>query len=212
MPAERRILAETGDDEAAIRRRTGIARAGAVGANYQEALQYPSLNVRGMASASVGSKAANVVPRVAIAELDLRTTPETPPDYLFGLLETHLRGQGYHLVDREPDDAERAAYDRLASLTLNDGSHALRTPMDSPLGAWALGALKASAPGTEQVRIRMMGGSVPTDSLVEALAAPFVIVPLVNADNNQHAFDENLRVGHYVDGVHTLLVLLRTPF
>ena len=40
-------------DEAAIRRRTGIRSAERVGANLQEALQYPSLNVRGMAAASV---------------------------------------------------------------------------------------------------------------------------------------------------------------
>jgi acetylornithine deacetylase/succinyl-diaminopimelate desuccinylase-like protein len=209
---ERRILAEAGDDEAAIRLRAGIARAEAVGANYQEALQYPSLNVRGLASASVGDKAANIVPHVAIAELDLRTTPETPPEYLFGLLAAHVRAQGYHLVSGEPSDAERATYDRLASLTLTSGGRAMRTPLDSPLGAWAFGALQASSPGMTPVRIRMMGGSVPTDSLVEALAAPFVIVPLVNPDNNQHTFDENLRIGHYVDGVHTLLVLLRAPW
>ena len=210
--AERRILGEAGDDEASIRRRTGIARAEAVGANYQEALQYPSLNVRGLASASVGDKAANIVPHLAIAELDLRTTPETPPEYLFGLLEAHVTAQGYHLVSAEPTDTERATYDRLASLTLTGGGRAMRTPMDSPLGAWAYQALGASAPGVTPVRIRMMGGSVPTDSLVEALQAPFVIVPLVNADNNQHTFDENLRVGHYVDGIHTLLVLLRAPY
>ncbi len=210
--AERRILAEAGDDEAAIRRRTGIARAEAVGANYQEALQYPSLNVRGLAAASVGDKAANIVPHLAIAELDLRTTPETPPEYLFGLLEAHVRAQGYHLVIGEPSDAERASYDRLASLTLTGGGRAMRTPIDSPLGAWAFGALAATAPGVTPVRIRMMGGSVPTDSLVEALAAPFVIVPLVNPDNNQHTFDENLRIGHYVDGVRTLLFLLRAPY
>ena len=211
-PSERRILAETGDDEAAIRQRTGIAQAEAVGGNYQEALQYPSLNVRGMAAASVGSKAANIVPHLAVAELDLRTTPETPPEYLFGLLEAHVRQQGYHLVAGEPNDAERAAYDRLASLTLHGGSHAVRTPMDSPLGGWAFAALKAMAPAATPVRIRMMGGSVPTDSLVEVLQVPFVIVPLVNPDNNQHTFDENLRIGHYVEGVHTLLVLLRTPY
>jgi acetylornithine deacetylase/succinyl-diaminopimelate desuccinylase-like protein len=210
--AERRILAESGDDEAAIRQRIGIARPESVGINYQEALQYPSLNVRGMASASVGSKAANIVPHVAIAELDLRTTPETSPEYLFGLLEAHLRRQGYHLVSGEPSDAERATYDKLASLTLSGASYAVRTPMDSPLGAWAFGALRASTPGTAPLRIRMMGGSVPTDSLVGVLEAPFVIVPLVNADNNQHTFDENLRIGHYVDGVHTLLVVLRTPY
>ena len=58
----------------------------------------------------------------------------------------------------------------------------------------------------------MMGGSLPTEQLVSALQLPFVILPLVNADNNQHSFDENLRIGHYVDGMQTLLRLLRTPY
>jgi acetylornithine deacetylase/succinyl-diaminopimelate desuccinylase-like protein len=62
------------------------------------------------------------------------------------------------------------------------------------------------------VRIRMMGGRVPADSLVEILEAPFVIIPLVNGDNNQHTFDENMRIGHYIDGIHTVLGLLRTPY
>jgi len=209
---DRRVLADSGDDEAAIRQRVGIASAEAVGSNYQEALQYPSLNVRGMAAASVGDKAANIVPHRAVAELDLRTTPETPPDYLFGLLQDHVRRQGFHLVTGEPSDADRERYDKLAALTLSGGSAAERTPLSSPLGTWAYGALRAAGAGVMPVRIRMMGGSVPTDSLVDALGAPFVIAPLVNADNNQHTFDENLRVGHYVEGVHTLLVLLRSPY
>ena len=58
----------------------------------------------------------------------------------------------------------------------------------------------------------MMGGSLPTEQLVSTLKMPFVILPLVNADNNQHSFDENLRIGHYVDGIQTLLRLLRTPY
>jgi acetylornithine deacetylase/succinyl-diaminopimelate desuccinylase-like protein len=58
----------------------------------------------------------------------------------------------------------------------------------------------------------MMGGSVPTDSLVEVLGAPFVIVPLVNGDNNQHTFDENLRIGHYVEGLGAIAGMLRRPF
>ena len=210
--ADKAILAEAGDDEVAIRQRTGIARAEAVGASYQEALQYPSLNVRGLASASVGSKAANIVPHLAVAELDLRTTPETPLDYLFSLLEAHVRAQGYHLVSGEPSDSDRATYDKLASLTLGEASHALRTPLDSPLGRWAVSTLQSAFPTTAPVRIRMMGGSVPTDSLVEVLGAPFVIAPLVNPDDNQHTFDENMRLGHYVDGVRTLLALLRAPY
>ena len=208
---EKKVLADTGDDEAAIRRRTGIARPERVGSNYQEALQYPSLNIRGMAAASVGDKAANILPKQAVAELDLRTTPETPPDYLVGLLRQHIVRQGYHLIDGEPTDADRANFDKLASLTVGAGGAAMRTPIDSPLGRWAYEVLRLSSPGVAPVRIRMMGGSVPTDSLVEGLKAPFVIVPLVNGDNNQHTYDENMRIGHFVEGVGTLTTLLTRP-
>ena len=45
-------------------------------ANYQEALQYPSLNVRGMAAAMVGAKAATIIPSHAVAELDLKHAQE----------------------------------------------------------------------------------------------------------------------------------------
>lgn len=210
--ADKKLLAETGDDEAAIRRRTGIKAAERVGGNLQEALQFPSLNVLGMAAASVGDKAANVIPHQAIAEFDLRTTPESPPEYLFGLLQKHVEARGYHLVKGPPSDEERASYDRLATLTMSAGSRALRTPVDSPLGRWAFASLKQTSLSGEPVRIRMMGGSVPTDSLVEVLGAPFIIVPLVNGDNNQHTFDENMRVGHYVEGIRAIAGLLRSPY
>jgi acetylornithine deacetylase/succinyl-diaminopimelate desuccinylase-like protein len=209
--AEKKILADTGDDEAAIRRRAGIKLAELVGGNLQEAIQFPSLNVRGMAAASVGEKASNIIPHQAIAEFDLRTTPEAPPEYLFGLVKAHIGKQGYHLVDGAPSDEDRAAYDKLATLTMGSAGRAVRTPLDSPLGKWAYESLQKTSQSGEPVRIRMMGGSVPTDSLVEILGAPFVIVPLVNGDNNQHTFDENMRVGHYVEGVRTIFGMLQKP-
>ncbi len=58
-----------------------------------------------------------------------------------------------------------------------------------------------------------MGDStVPTDVIVEPLRLPFVLVSLVNNDNNQHTFDENLRIGNYLTGVKTILCLLRSPY
>ena len=210
--AERKVLADTGDDEFAIRKRVGISKAEAVGATLQEAIQYPSLNVRGMAAASIGTKASNIIPERAIAEFDLRTTPEAPPAYLFGLIEAHVKKQGYHLVKGDPTDADRATHDKIAQLTMGTGGRAVRTPLDSPLGQWAYGVLKETGnPGETPVRIRMMGGSVPTDSLVEILDAPFVILPLVNGDNNQHTYDENMRIGHYVGGVRTIAALVCSP-
>jgi acetylornithine deacetylase/succinyl-diaminopimelate desuccinylase-like protein len=210
--AEKKLLAATGDDEIAIRKRVGIRTAEKVGGNLQEALQFPSLNVLGMAAASIGDKASNIIPHQATAELDLRTTPETPPEYLFGLLQKHVEAQGYHLVKAAPTDDERAGFDKLASLSLGISGRAERTPIDSPIGAWAYAALQRTSLRGDPVRIRMMGGSVPTDSLVEVLGAPFVIVPLVNGDNNQHTFDENLRMGHYVEGIRAIAGLLRSPY
>ncbi len=214
-PADRAALAAVGDDEAALRRQAGIARPERVGANYQEALQYPSLNVRGMAAGGVGASAANVIPSTAVAEIDLRTTPATDGRRLFDLVRRHIEHQGYHLVESAPTDEERTHYDKLARFTLHSVQAAERMPMDSPIGRWALRALRApTAPEPQEapVRIRMMGGTVPTDVLVGALHMPFVLVPTVNADNNQHARDENLRIGQFVTGSETIYSLLTTVF
>jgi hypothetical protein len=39
-----------------------------------------------------------------------------------------------------------------------------------------------------------------------------VIVPLVNNDNNQRSFDENVRVGRLLEGTRAFTGLLLTPF
>lgn len=213
--AERAVLAAVGDDEAALLRRVGIARPERVGGTYQEALQYPSLNVRGMAAAGVGADAANVVPSEAVAEIDLRTTPETAGAHLFELVKRHIESQGYYLVAGAPTDEERARHDKLASFTMGSSQAAASMPMDSGVARWAVQALAAPTgpdPRKDPVRIRMMGGTVPTDVLVAALPVPFVLIPTVNADNNQHARDENLRIGNLVTGAETLYSLLTTPF
>ncbi len=214
-PADREVLARTGDDEVALRKRLGIAQAEKVGASYQLAIQYPSLNVRGMASASVADKVANIVPSDAVAEIDIRTTPETDGRRLYALVREHIQRQGYHLVDAKPTDQDRQRHAKLASFRLGSVEPARRMPMDSAVGQWALHALQSPTgplPGAEPVRIRMMGGTVPTDVLVSALQLPFILVPTVNPDNNQHARDENLRIGNFIAGTETVYSLLTTPF
>jgi acetylornithine deacetylase/succinyl-diaminopimelate desuccinylase-like protein len=210
----RRIMAATPDDEDELKRRLGIAETDRVGANLQEALQYPSLNIRGMASADIGDRARTIIPATATAEIDIRTVPEAPATRQFDLLKRHVEAQGYYLVAAEPTDEERQKHPRLASLTFLPGSAssaAVRTDLQAPVGQWVYRAFEETY-GTEPVRIRMMGGTVPTGVAVEALKAPFVIAPLVNADNNQHSSNENIRLGNYVEGVKGIIGLLQEPF
>ncbi len=213
-PETRRIMAAAPDDEPALKRRLGIAEIEHVGSNYQEALQYPSLNIRGLASADVGDQARTIIPATATAEIDIRTVPETPATRLFELLKQHVQAQGYHLVETQPTEEERQKYGKLASLTFLSGSSssaAVRTDLQAPIGQWLYRAFKTTY-DTEPVRIRMMGGTVPTGVAVEALHVPFAIVPLVNADNNQHSSNENLRLGNYVQGVKGMIGLLQETF
>lgn len=208
-------LADSGYDEAALRKRVGVAGNDGVAASYMESLQYPSLNVRGMAAADVGAKAASIIPKEAVAELDLRTTTEADGVYLTGLLREFVSGKGYHLVDHAPTDEERLRYPKLASLAASPQAHAARQPMDAPVRRWVESALASAYKGKggslQPILLRSMGATVPTWEISAPLKLPFVLVPVVNPDNNQHAYDENLRMGHYLTGMRTMLGMLTTP-
>ena len=206
----RAILAEVPDDEAAIRRDLGIAEPDRVADTYQEAIQYPSLNVRGLASGWVGREVRTIIPATATAEIDVRLTPEVDPERLIGLIRSHVEAQGYHLVDGPPTDAERMEHPRLASFDASVEYQAFRTPYDARVGVWLTEAL-TRAFGEPPIRKRMSGGSIPIAPFITTLGVPAVGVPTVNADNNQHSPNENLRVGNYVEGVKTFLAILTQP-
>jgi acetylornithine deacetylase/succinyl-diaminopimelate desuccinylase-like protein len=209
-PEMKKALAAVPDDEAAIRARLGIAWNEKVGDNYQESLNYPSLTIVAMKSADVNNR-RTIIPDTAVAMFDARTVPETPGERQVALVKKFVESQGYHLVDGKPTEEERRTYPRLAAIDGRGGSgRALQTPLDSPAGKWARTAL-FDAFGEEPVRIPKMGGSIPTSPFADGLKAPVILVPLVNIDNNQHAADENMRIGHYFNGVRSLYSLFLTP-
>ena len=51
-------------------------------------------------------------------------------------------------------------------------------------------------------------GSGPGYLFTEVLGAPVVTLPLANFDNNQHAANENLRLGNLWDGIEMYAGLL----
>jgi acetylornithine deacetylase/succinyl-diaminopimelate desuccinylase-like protein len=203
----RRLMDAVPDDEPAIRQALGFARADAIGESLQEAVQYPSLNIRGLASGWVGQEARTIIPATATAELDIRLVPETDPHRLLDLVRTHIRDLGYHLVDGEPTEDERRTHPRLAALSFSVAYGAFRTPVDSELGTWLRAAL-ADRYGRDPILIRTSGGSIPIAPFVTTLGVPAVSVPTVNPDNNQHSPNENLRVGNFVDGIAVITSIL----
>ncbi len=205
--AEKETLKNVPDDEAEINRFLGIAQADKVGANFQESLQWPTLNIRGLDALYVGDKARTLIPAQATAEIDIRLVPTSDPDRLIGLVKRHIEDQGYYLTSGEPTEEERMKYPRIASFVSSVSYLAFQTPFDSEVGLW-LNRAMTKAFGKEPIKIRTAGGSIPISPFVITLGIPAVAVPIVNADNNQHAPNENIRVGNYVEGVKAFYYIL----
>ncbi len=125
-----------------------------VGPNYQEAIQYPSLNIRGMQSGWINEKVRTIVPAWARAEIDVRLVKESNPDRLLGLIKKHIEQQGYLVLDREPTKEERLKHPRIATFTTKVSYQSFRTPLDSAIGRWLRRAL-VRAFGEDPIRIRM---------------------------------------------------------
>ena len=205
-PQQRQVLKSVPDDEPALLKLFGVAHPDAVGESLQEALQYPSLNVRGMRSGYV-DEPRTIIPPDATAAIDIRLVKETPSARMIELLRAHIEKQGYHLVQQDPDDATRMKYPKLARLHASEGMEAFRTEPESPEGMAVTQAL-ARMWGAEPVRIRTMGGTVPIAPFIRELGLPAVSVPIVNFDNNQHGDNENLRLGNLWNGIVTLAAML----
>jgi acetylornithine deacetylase/succinyl-diaminopimelate desuccinylase-like protein len=115
-PQDRRILQAVPDDEASLLKLFGVSEPDLVGESLQEALQYPSLNIRGLESAYVGEQARTIIPDHATAALDVRLVKETDGEALLAKIRAHVEAQGFHVVDADPDDETRARYPKIARL------------------------------------------------------------------------------------------------
>lgn len=203
-------LARVPDDEADIHLRLGIASRDQVGDSLQEAVQYPSLNIRGLSSGWVGKQVRTIVPATAIAEIDVRLVIESDAERLHRLIREHIEGLGYHLVQTEPTDEERSKYAKLARFDSTISYGAFRTDFDSLPGRWLRRAL-IRMHGSEPIQVRTSGGSIPISPFVSTLGVPAVGVPTVNPDNNQHSPNENLRLGNFLEGIGVMVAILTEP-
>jgi acetylornithine deacetylase/succinyl-diaminopimelate desuccinylase-like protein len=208
--AERQALDALPPIDEALREELGLAATEAGNALLAERLLLPSLNVRGLASAAVGPAARNLIPTTATASLDLRLAPGNDPGAMLDLVEAHIRTQGFHVVREEPDAATRRRHPRLARVERQGGYPATRTPMDHPL-VGALAAAAEAAAAAPVVLVPSLGGSLPLHLFAGGTEQPVVIVPIVNHDNNQHAPDENLRLGNLWYGVRLVSEILSLP-
>lgn len=204
---DREAIAAAPPVDEQLRNEFAVARSEANNALLGERILQPALNLRGLKSAETGAKARNVIPPSATASIGLRLVKGNDPEAMLDLVEDHIRRQGYHIVRVDPDRATRLEHPLIAKVTRSDGYPAVKSRMDDERVTPLIDALKAAA-GDELVLTPMLGGSLPLYMFEEASNAPIVVLPIANFDNNQHAPDENIRLGNLFYGVEAYAAVL----
>ncbi len=205
---ERQAIAEAPQYDNELKAQLGLAGTENAGRGLLELINEPSLNINGMSSGDVGALARNVIPTTASAVLDLRLVKGNDYNRQVERLITHIRKQGFHVIDRDPTDEERRGHPLLAKVVHRSGGYnAERTPMDLQIAGDVINAVQTTS-DKPIVKLPTSGGSLPLSIIADNLRTVTITVPIANYDNNQHAENENIRLQNLWDGIETMAALM----
>jgi len=207
-PLEQKTLSEVPSVDEQMKNELGIKDVEMPGSSLSEVLMLPSLNINGMQSGNVGKMASNQIPTYANAVIDLRLVLGNDWQRQQQKVISHIRSQGYYVIDHDPTDAERKEHGKIAKvISGTDGYNAQRTSLDLPIAQQVINAVKSTT--KDQVIVQpSMGGSLPLFLFEKYLNAKTITAPIANHDNNQHAENENIKIKNLFDGIETMTALM----
>jgi len=205
-PSERRMLAQTPPADQQLKEELAIAQPEGDGANLAEQILKPAINVHGIQAGHVGEQAANVISTEARASFDIRLVPNQTPERVRQEIEQHIQRQGFFIVHQTPDLATRRVHARVVKLDWGPGYPAYRAPVENPIAKAVVRSME-EATGGPIIQVVSLGGSVPMYLFEGKEHTPVIGVPIANADNNQHAANENLRLQNLWDGIDIFATL-----
>jgi acetylornithine deacetylase/succinyl-diaminopimelate desuccinylase-like protein len=204
---EKKAISEAPNNDAQLKREFWLGRTDGNGARLVELIALPSLNIRGMASSRMGAQASNVVPATATATIDLRLVRGIDKQVQVQRFIEHIRKQGYFVIDKDPDEQTRLSHPKVAKVVVDKGGYnAAGASMDSPISRAVIQAVE-NARGPV-IKLPTSGGSAPLFMIEDVLGSPAIHVSTANHDDNQHSYNENIRIQNIWDGIETIAALI----
>jgi len=204
---EKAAIAAAPDIDKDLEREFWLGSTEGGGASLNELITQPSLNIRGMGSARIGAQGSNVIPSTATASLDIRLVKGMDPRTTQDRVIAHIQKQGFFVVETPPDAEVRRSHAKVAYVERGKpGLGAIRTPMDLPISQQVIRTVN-SVRGAA-ITLPNMGGSLPLSEIVHAVGGEQIVIPIANHDDNQHSFNENLRIQNLWDGIELMAALM----
>jgi acetylornithine deacetylase/succinyl-diaminopimelate desuccinylase-like protein len=187
-PAEERLLAQMDFDPAAFAATMGLPALEVDGPTYWRRIMLePCVNISGIASGYVGPGSKTIIPSAAECRMDIRLVVDQKTQDILEKVQAHVAR-----VDP-----------RVRVLARGFGAmEASRTSPDHPAVGVVARAIRACR-GVDPLIVLSSGGSLPSAVWPEVLGVDHITVPYANADENNHAPDENLSLDRFYDGIHT---------
>ena len=151
---------------------------------------WPTLTINGLHGGYGGQGSKTVLPHEAIAKCDIRLVEAQSVEEVFAKVEAHVK--------RVAPDVE---------FIRQGGMDPSKTPLDSLFTKPIFEAI-IEAQGAEPQIVPAMGGSLPNYVFTKTLGLPTFLVPYANADEANHAPNENLEVERFIMGIKTGAAML----
>lgn len=181
---EQELLRALPFDSKEAARTSGLEDLPLDGATYYRRISMsPTFNISGLLSGYSGEGIKTVIPSIATAKLDLRLVVNQDPDEI---LERVRR----HVVVHAPDIEVRCLGQVKPS----------RTPAELPVVQRITDAVQTSF-RRDPVVLPATGATFPDYVFTQILNTPSVLVPYANADENNHAPNENMDISCFFQGI-----------
>ncbi|HMN15275.1 MAG TPA: peptidase dimerization domain-containing protein, partial [Bellilinea sp.] len=166
-------------------------KAGAVHrAFFERTMFQPTLTINGLHGGYGGEGSKAVIPCEAIAKCDIRLVDNMTPQQTLDRVREH--------VCKHAPDVE---------FIPRGGMLPSRTSLKSPLGHSIIESI-AMARGIKPLIYPSVGGSLPDYVFTKILGIPTFVTPYANADEANHAPNENLKIDLFIDGIKSGAALL----
>jgi acetylornithine deacetylase/succinyl-diaminopimelate desuccinylase-like protein len=151
-------------------------------AGYYQRLTRPTFTINSLTCEDAGEH-RTIIPSVAVAKCDMRLVGGQRTADVMDAIRAHV-----------------AARDPEVTVTFGACMEPHRTLPESPYTGAVMRGARAGL-GEEPLLTPSLGGSLPIAEFGDALRIPCYGVPLANADERNHAPDENMEVGRFLRGI-----------
>ena len=189
---ERQALASLPHDVEEVKRSLGLERLDQpLDRGLAERLSaWPTFTINGLHGGYAGPGSKTVLPHEAFAKCDIRLVEAQTADEIFAKVEAHVQRHAPEVM-----------------LIRHGAMEPSKTPLESPFTQPILHAI-TSAQGEEPLLVPALGGSLPDYVFTKILGIPAFTVPYANADESNHAPNENLEVERFFRGIKTGAAML----